>query len=229
MDADPPIRRTRKDADRNRRRIIESASQVFQEQGLKASLAEVARRAEVGIGTLYRHFAGRDELVAAIVADDLTYLLSLADQALLADDPWEALVGFCLAQTEQGARRRVIRELVVLHDARPNPGAMPSGGVFPRLELLVERARSHGDLRPDATPQDFILMLSAMARVVEVTADVAPDQWRRALTLSLDGMRADGVLSRLPEPALGTAELEKGMFNLAQQNVAKAVRTTKPE
>ncbi|RIJ71002.1 TetR/AcrR family transcriptional regulator [Nakamurella silvestris] len=222
MEPTPPPRRTRSDADRNRRTILDKASEVFQELGIKASLAEVARRSQLGIGTLYRHFAGRDELIAAIVADDIDQLIHLADQALLAKDPWDALAGLCFAQTEQGARRRVIRELVVMHEARPTAEMLTTASeFFPRLSAVVDRALAAGVLRPDATAHDFILILSGMARVVEVTSEIAPRQWRRALTLALDGMRADGGRSTLAEPSLTTPELEQGMFRTAQRNVAR--------
>lgn len=221
MDRNSPLKRVRKDADRNRRRLIQVASEVFQEQGLAASLAEIARRAEVGIGTLYRHFPGRDDLVQAIVADDLDHLLQLAAQALTADDPWQALSDFCMAQTEQGSRRRVIRELVILHDARPSGSEF-----FASLEQLVQRAHDSRQLRPDVVAQDFILILSAMARVVEVTAGHAGtvDPWRRILELALDGTRANGERTELSAPPLTVPQLERGMHHLAQRNLAQSGR-----
>lgn len=228
MDSPPPPRRTRSDADRNRRTILDKAGEVFQELGIKASLAEVARRSQLGIGTLYRHFSGRDELIEAIVADDLQQLLNLADQALLAEDPWDALVGLCFAQTEQGAGRRVIRELVVMHDARPNTSLVATASeFFPRLAAVVERAVSSGAVRPDVTAHDIILILSGVARVVEVTSEIAPRQWRRNLTLALDGLRADGERAALPEPPLTTSQLEQGMFHMAARNVTRSAQRGK--
>ena len=190
---------------------------------MQASLADIARRAGVGIGTLYRHFPGRDDLLVAVAADDLDQMLEMAEQALGAADPWAALAEFCMALTEQGSRRRLIRELVIVHDTADSE-------FFIALDRLVLRASATGRLRTGVTTADLVLVMVAMARVVEVTAEADPGQWRRMLTLCLDGFRSDTVRTALPGPSLSLEQLAPGMQRYSQRVIqASNLRRNPPE
>src|SRR6266542_5485527 len=95
-----PARPLRRDAQRNRDAILAAARQVFCDQGLEAPLEEIARRAEVGIATLYRRFPSRVELLDAVLADNLQAHIAAAEQALAMDDPWEGFA-FYLEETSR--------------------------------------------------------------------------------------------------------------------------------
>src|SRR6266699_1710582 len=86
------VRPLRRDAERNRQRILKAASEVFNERGLEVSLDEIARYAGVGVGTVYRRFRTKEELVAALCKERIDSVAALADEALQAPDPWSGLV-----------------------------------------------------------------------------------------------------------------------------------------
>ena len=89
--AERPLRR---DAERNRQRILAAAAEVFTERGLDATLDEVARAANVGVGTVYRRFPDKETLVAELFQDRIDGMVAVAEQALAAPDPWQALVSY---------------------------------------------------------------------------------------------------------------------------------------
>src|SRR5579863_4602175 len=93
VDCADPARPLRRDAVRNRQRILKAASEVFTELGLEVSLDEVARHAGVGVGTVYRRFGTKEDLVAALFEDRVDSIANLAERAIQEPDPWTALVG----------------------------------------------------------------------------------------------------------------------------------------
>ncbi len=88
------VRPLRRDAERNRQRILKAASEVFNERGLEVSLDEIARYAGVGVGTVYRRFRTKEELVGALFKERIDSVAALAEEALQAPDPWSGLVSF---------------------------------------------------------------------------------------------------------------------------------------
>jgi len=84
----------RRDAERNRQRILLAAAEVFTQRGLEATLDDVARQAGVGVGTVYRRFPDKESLVAELFADRIDAMVAVAEQALAAPDPWQALVSY---------------------------------------------------------------------------------------------------------------------------------------
>src|SRR3954467_7812049 len=92
--AEPAERPLRKDAERNRKRILHAAAEVFGERGLDATLDDVARRAGVGVGTVYRRFPDKESLVAELFQGRIDDLVAVAEQACTADDPWTGLVSY---------------------------------------------------------------------------------------------------------------------------------------
>src|SRR4051812_42378530 len=117
-DTAAPARAPRKDALRNRELLIVAAREVFAERGLDASLDDVARRAGVGVGTAYRHFANKHELVAAIFQQAIVEIAALAQTALAAQDPWDGLVQFLEGTLDAQTVNRGLREVLMgVHDA----------------------------------------------------------------------------------------------------------------
>ena len=125
-DADLPdtVRPLRRDAERNRQRILKAASEVFNERGLEVSLDEIARYAGVGVGTVYRRFRTKEELVEALFVDRIDSIAAIAEKALEASDPWSGLVSFMEQMAEMLARRpRPAADADVRH-LRPGPGGV---------------------------------------------------------------------------------------------------------
>ncbi|SEH02805.1 regulatory protein, tetR family [Nonomuraea solani] len=173
---DRPLRR---DARRNRDALVTAAREVLAERGIDAPLEAVAKRAGVAIGTLYRHFPERGDLVDALLEEKVSAWTGLARRSLEAEDAWDGLVRFLEETCETQARDRAFTELVCLshQDDRSEMSDL--------VERLMERARSAGALRADIGPIDLAYFMMANSRVAE--AD--PGQWRRHFRLMLDALR----------------------------------------
>jgi AcrR family transcriptional regulator len=206
----------RRDAEANRRRILAAAAEAFARHGLDVPVDEIARRAGVGMGTLYRRFPTKAALVEAIFEEHLDRLAALAEQALLDDDPWRGLAGFIERTVALQAENRGFAAIMAVHlrDEQLLTGARRR--VTPVVTRLIERAQAAGVLRPDVVHEDISVLFWTSARVVDATRDVAPEFWRRHLSLSLDGLRPAGA-TPLPHPPLTPAQHREAMQRLASQ------------
>jgi AcrR family transcriptional regulator len=188
----------RADAARNRRRLLAAAADEFAERGLEASIADIARRAGIGKGTVFRHFATKEDLIAAIVLDRVEVLIETGDHLLRADDPGDALLEFLTVAAEQ----RQQRDLSFLQGA--SAGNTEVSDLQRRLQetidALVERARDHGAVRDDITGTDLFLLMCAPNYVAGYAQGAPPDLWRRYLAIIFDGLRPQGA-HPLPHPA----------------------------
>lgn len=190
----------RKDAQRNRERLVEAARAVFAERGLDVALDEVARRAGVSIGTLYNRFPTRTDLVQAVFADRVETVLRITEHALALDDAWAGFTHFLEQVCRMQAADRGYNDL----SARSIPQAAPTPGHARGHELMtevVERAKRSGALRPDFVLADMAFVTWSITRTIEATADVDPQAWRRHLGFILDGLRAPAA-HPLPAHAL---------------------------
>jgi AcrR family transcriptional regulator len=191
------IRPLRADAARNRRSLLAAAADEFAERGLDASVADIARRAGVGKGTVFRHFATKDDLLSAIVIDRIEGLNAVGERLLDAPDPSAALLEFLTVAAEQ----RQQRDLSFLQEA----GDLSAEVVRVRTRMydivhhLVERARAAGAIRDDVTGTDVILLMCAPNHVVSYVPNAPPDLWRRYLAIIFDGLRPEGA-HPLPHP-----------------------------
>jgi AcrR family transcriptional regulator len=174
----------RADARRNYDRLIEAARAAFAELGGSASLEEIARRADVGIGTLYRHFPTRQALIEAVYVEEVAALArSAADVADL--EPWDAVVAWFRRFVQYALTKRVLVTELVATVGR-------EADVFQRCRLelqaagepLLERAQEAGVVRPDAQYIDVARMVAAIA-----VTPVDAEQVERMLELALDGLR----------------------------------------
>jgi AcrR family transcriptional regulator len=212
----PP--RLRRDAQRNRDAILAAAAQVFCDQGLEAPLEEIARRARVGIGTLYRRFPSRVELLDAVLADTLGAHIEVAERALATEDPWE---GFCfyLEQTcRLQAEDRGLNDAMGMRFPRATALEAARRRLFDLGGQLIARAQQTGQLRADLTQEDLAFVAWANARVLQASrAAGAPDAWRRHLGFLLDGFRADRAHS-LPEPPLSPRQVYRAMLTLGRRS-----------
>jgi len=186
MDARPGLR---SDARRNRRRLLDAAKDVMREQGLDASLGEIARRAGVGNATLYRHFPTREELWEAVFTDYGSDLAQIRERVLAIPDAWDALVTWLEDMCATCATDQAFADLVA-HGKPRSPALDEVGEMGVRLaETLLDRARSAGAVRADVELAELLLVICSLHQVVPLAERVAPDSWRRHLALSLDGLR----------------------------------------
>jgi AcrR family transcriptional regulator len=209
-----PARRLRADAERNRAAILAAAREAFAEHGLEASLEEIAARAGVGIGTLYRRFPGRRQLIAAALIEKITQYADAAGQALAVADPWAGFRGFVERISELQAADRGLSDLLCM--------ALPAGEQVEQLRSqandrvvqLIERAKAAGRLREDFTGEDLLLLLIANAAIVHLTRADAPQAGRRFVALALDAFQVKDA-ARLPTPP-STAQMTSAMLRLAR-------------
>jgi AcrR family transcriptional regulator len=207
-----PARPLRRDAERNRQRILEAARTAFAEEGLAVTLDEIARRAGVGVGTVYRRFADKEVLIDALFEDRMTEFAQLAEECLSVEDPWNGLVRFLELATEQHACDRGFKEVALSGAHGRERVARARQLMFPLVSRLVARAQEHGSLRPDLAATDLPLLQLMLGSLSECTRDVDPEVWRRLLGIITDGMasRRDGP-SPLQHDALTPEQVQGTM------------------
>jgi AcrR family transcriptional regulator len=206
---DRPLRR---DAERNRRRILDAARELFAEQGLAVTLDDVADRAGLGVGTVYRRFSSRDQLIDALFEERVAEIVGFADEALALGDPWEGLTTFLDRLVALQAADRGLKEVLLgTTEGRERVGRIREQ-MRPRGQELIGRAQAAGVLRSDLSASDLPLLQMMLGAVAEVTTPEHGQLWRRFFVILLDGMRADGSQrSELPEPPLGFEQLDEVM------------------
>jgi AcrR family transcriptional regulator len=185
-------RKPRADAQRNRDGLLAAAKAAFAEVGPEASLEEIARRADVGIGTLYRHFPTRDAIVEAVYRREVQQLAEAAPRLADSLPPAEALRAWMRVFIDYIAAKKVIAPALKSLVGGGSALYADSGArITEAIGLLVERARASGDIRPDADSADLLRALIGFAYV-----NSAPD-WeasaRRLIDLLIDGLRSQGA------------------------------------
>lgn len=193
-----PARPVRADAARNRCLLLAAAENEFAERGLTASVADIARRAGVAKGTVFRHFATKEDLIASIVCAHIDVLVDTARRLADSPDAGAALLEFLTVAADQ----RQQHDLTFLQSA--------SGGdprvvqvrdqLHTELGTLVDRARAAGAIRDDITESDVFLLMCAPVHVVENLQSPPPLLWQRYLAIIFDGLRPEGARP-LPQPA----------------------------
>jgi AcrR family transcriptional regulator len=176
----------RADARRNYDLLIDAARKVFADQGGGASLEAIAKQAGVGVGTLYRHFPKRIDVVEAVYRDDVDVLVGTADRGLAELDPWAALEAWLWAYVDYGRAKRTF--LNELHEAfEKNPDLKPNSRdrVFAACDRVLRRAQDAGEARTDIDGADLMQLVSPMC----MNGTLTEDQGRRLLTMVLDGLR----------------------------------------
>ncbi len=185
--ADSGIRQLRADARRNRERILEAAAEVFAEQGADAQMDDVARRAGVGVGTVYRHFPNKDVLMGELVTRKFRSFADDARAALEEKDAWE---GFSKLLHTTAAH---MAENVALQDVlRTSSGAFEyaepaRAELNEAMDKLVKRAQRQGALRKDFTADELGMLMSGLCASMSGPL-AAQSDWRRHLEILLDGL-----------------------------------------
>jgi AcrR family transcriptional regulator len=197
----------RADAERNRRLVLEAAAQAFAEKGLDVGVAEIARRAGVGNATVFRHFPTKDALIEAIIEDRVAEVVAVAGRASAHEDPWEALVGFLEATAAlqrrdrgffQASEQYLHKRPAMLACHRP---------ILDAVDPLVRRAQAAGVLRDDITAVDVMAVMKGAVAGRPPVPGVPADQWRRILSLVLDGLRP-AAATPAPLPPVSYEDVE---------------------
>jgi len=202
----------RRDAERNRQRILAAAAEVFSERGLDATLDEVARVAGVGVGTVYRRFPDKESLVQELFKDRIDALVTVAEHACTAADPWAGMVSYLEFAVSAMAEDLGLRQMMTFATYGRDQVCYARERMRPVISRLVQRAQDSGDVRDDFESTDVKLIVFMLASVAEYAAAVRPDIWRRYLALLLDGLRPSReATSELPVPAPDPLEIEAVM------------------
>jgi AcrR family transcriptional regulator len=183
LDTQELPRPLRADARRNREAILAAARAVFAAAGRDAHLEDVARRAKVGVGTVYRHFPTKDALLEALAREQFELLTRWALEAEVEPDPWAAFQALMWRGAELQASDRALMEAVAAF--KPSV-AQQAEELHASTGRLMQRAQEQGEMRADATGEDVQLMMCGLGSVMQMSGD----GWRRYLTVMLDGLRA---------------------------------------
>lgn len=200
MNAEGPTveRPLRKDAELNRRRILAAARDLFATEGLAPNLNDVARHAGVGVGTVYRRFATKPDLVEAVFADALDQLTALAETSLADPDSWRGFTTYLGRMCEVTATDRGLREIVFSKCYGGERVTAAQDRLAPVVARLVERTQADGHLRPEVSHTDMPTFALLADSISEFVGHVDDQLWRRYVAILLDGMRNRGDQHRLP-------------------------------
>ncbi|GAB24200.1 putative TetR family transcriptional regulator [Gordonia polyisoprenivorans NBRC 16320 = JCM 10675] len=199
----------RADAERNRLRIISAARGLFAERGLDVSLDDVAEAAGVGVGTVYRRFANRDDLVFGVFLEHLKSVVARTGEAIDDEDPWNAVVGLMTWMCQVMSEDRGLAAIIMTIDhSNPEIEALKAT-LSERIEKIFDRAMAAGVLRPDLTPTDFYALFTMLKAVSEVTEQCAPGTWRRYLDLILDAVSAEPSRTTLGAPPMTPEQIRE--------------------
>lgn len=181
----------RRDAQRNVERIVAAAAKVFGERGLEASHEAIAAEADVSVGTVYRRFPDKEQLIDTVFEQQVDAIASVAEEALAEEDAWAGLVHMIERSVELSAANRGLRQIL---NGSPHGGRRIEGvrqRLDPLITALVDRAREAGAIRPDASPHDLPLIMIMLDPVIEAGSELDPEAWRRYLSLILDALRPE--------------------------------------
>jgi AcrR family transcriptional regulator len=176
----------RADAKRNYEALVEAARKVLADQGGNASMEAIAKQAGVGVGTLYRHFPKRIDVVEAVYRDDVQTLVKAAEQ-LDAVEPWEALSGWLAAFVAYGKAKRVfLNELHEAFEKNPQLKSDNRERITGACSHVLKRAQDAGVARKDLTGEDVMQLVSPMC----ISPTLEEGQGERLVSVILDGLRA---------------------------------------
>lgn len=179
--------------------MLAAARELFKEGGNDCPIEGIAKKAGVGVGTVYRHFPNKDALVDALIDQRFEHLTVKAEEALEKDDPWEAFVELMTYSARYQSEDRGLSELMSQRPARGRESAVKTG-LSATTEKLIRKAQRSGQMRKDVAIEDVPTILCGLGGVLGAHEESMPAlNWERFLALLLDGMRAPGH-AKLPKP-----------------------------
>lgn len=182
------------------KRILEAAAAEFAEQGLGAAVADIARRAGVGTGTIFRRFATKEDLVAAVLEARLIEMRDAAIEAAGCDDAMQGLKDFIESAVVLHTHDRTALECAgtAVFNAEPIRALLDE--TLDVVGDLIDRAQASGQLRNELVTQDIPVMVLGLAHSARMTARASPDAWRRYLQIAFDGLRPGGTRIEFAPP-----------------------------
>jgi AcrR family transcriptional regulator len=189
----------RVDAERNRQRIVTAAREAFAECGLDVPMDEVARRAGVGVGTLYRRYPTRADLVAAAFEPKMTAYAAAARDALAEPDPWRGFCHYFQRVCAMQAEDRGFTTVLTMSFPTAKRFEADRDRAFVDFTALIDRAKAADRLRADFVAEDMVMFLMANAGVLSATADAAPETSPRLVAYFLQACAATAA-EPLPTP-----------------------------
>ncbi len=212
-------RTLRKDAAHNRERLLNAARELFAKRGLGVTLNDIAHHAGVGVGTAYRRFANKEEVIDALFEEGLQDIAAVAHQALEQPDAWQGLVTFLERSLHLQFGDLGLNQIMndpALGHARVSEARTR---IAPLIKQLVERAKTQGTVRPDLDQSDVIFIQVALSAIMARSRAIEPDLYRRYLTLFLDGIRTDRTtFTPLPIAAVSAEQTHAAMTRQRQDD-----------
>jgi AcrR family transcriptional regulator len=184
---DKPLRR---DAERNRQRILDAARELFAAEGLGITLNDIAHHAGVGVGTVYRRFPEKSQLIEELFEQRLEDLVAIASGALDDPDAWHGLKTFLRRALELQANDRGVKDLITASTDGLDRVATIRARLQPIGLELVRRAREAGQIRSDVAATDLPIIQLMLSTLIDASRSVAPDLWRRYLGIITRGLSA---------------------------------------
>lgn len=175
----------RADARRNRARVLAAAQEAFADEGPSVPLDEIARRAGVGAGTVYRHFPSKESLFQAVVLDIIERLTEQARERLTAMDPGEAFFEYLGLVAEQAALNKALCDALATANGALTPSSEQRANFRARLADLLARAQRAGAVRADVTAEDLVPLLSGYVTILRQSP-----RERALASVVIDGLRA---------------------------------------
>jgi AcrR family transcriptional regulator len=181
--------RTRADAVRNYERVIQAAAEVLAEKGAEAGVPEIAARAGVGKGTVYRCFPTKEHLVSAVIAERLRWFADAARTAAERPDAWQAFVDLLCDSAERQAGDCTFSSGLAHESALPEV-TQAREAMHEALDTLMARAQAEGKMRPGVTSRELKVLFAGVAQMLRADGNRDPAEWRRYAGLVADAMRA---------------------------------------
>ncbi len=181
----------RADARRNREKVLAAARLAFGETGIDTQVDDIARRAGVGVGTVYRHFPTKDALVEALAEAHFDRLADAVEAALdVEGDAWTVFTDAIWSTAAPAAADVAWCEIIAGHPRSVEAAAVGQQRLATATATLIERAQATGAMRPDATVGDIKTIMCGFGHIAASQRAGAPVDWERYLTIALDGLRA---------------------------------------
>lgn len=199
-----PPRMQRADARRNREAVIQAARDRFSQEGTAAQIDDIARDAGVGVGTVYRHFPAKEDLVEALVEARFAHIAEYGAGAIEAakEQPWKAFSDYMHFSVGLQANDRALSQVMASHPELMRRHAEQSG-TWDHVQELVRITKKAGEMRRDADPEDIPMIICGLGLVSEraqATDGAKRLDWERFLAIALDGLRSCGATEKLPPP-----------------------------
>ena len=187
----------RADARRNREAVLKAAKSVLAKCGPEAQMDDIARKAKVGVGTVYRHFPTKEALIQALMVERFEQITRFVEAGLDDPDPWHGFVESLWQGAQLGANDRAISALFGQRVAQLAAVQAATTRLNAAAAELIRRAQAAGTMRPDVTVEDVpVFMCGIMQAMHQFDRD--PEAWRRHLQLVVDGLRAGPHTTPLP-------------------------------